>query len=128
MTRENPEYRLYKGIALYLKLQYPDVMYHFDPTGLNLSRAQAGQMKAIQRDRGYPDLFIIEPKGKYHGMFLELKPEGTRLVKKNGEAASPHLREQASYLIMLWDKGYEANFAVGFDDAKKKIDKYLSLK
>ena len=125
MRNDNPEYRLYQGIALYLKLQYPKVLYHFDPTGLNLSKAQAGMLKGIQRDRGYPDLFIIEPRKGYHGMFLELKPEGTRIIKVNGVPANPHIKEQADYIMGLHNLGYSANFAVGFDDAKKKIDEYL---
>ena len=127
MSRDNPEYRLYKSIALYLKLQYPKVLYHFDPTGLNLSKAQSGMLKAIQGARGYPDLFIIEPRAKHHGLFLELKPEGTRLRKKDGTHINEHIKEQSGYLKDLWNIGFEADFAVGFDDAKDKIDRYLKL-
>ena len=123
--RNNPEYQLYKGIALYLKLQYPNVLYHFDPTGLNLSKAQSGMLKAIQGSRGFPDLFIIEPRGNHHGLFLELKPEGTNLKKKDGTASSEHIKEQTAYIVEMWDRGFEAGFAVGFDDAKEKIDSYL---
>ena len=101
MSRDNPEYRLYKSIALYLRLQYPNVMYHFDPTGLNLSKAQSGMLKAIQGSRGFPDLFIIEPRGIHHGLFLELKPEGTRLKKKDGSASSEHIKEQTAYIIEM---------------------------
>jgi len=123
--RANPEYRVYKSIATYLTLQYPRVLYHFDPTGLNLSKAQAGMLKAIQKDRGYPDLFIIEPRNGFHGLFLEIKPEGTRLFKKDGTAVNPHIQEQDGYLCILRALGFDAHFAVGFDDAKEKIDTYL---
>ena len=123
--RDNPEYRLYKSIALYLKLQYPNVLYHFDPTGLNLSKAQSGMLKAIQGFRGFPDLFIIESSGGFHGLFLEIKPEGTRLLKKNGDFSTPHIKEQADYIDKLWKLGYMACFAIGFDNAKENIDNYL---
>ncbi len=127
MARDNPEYRLYKSIALYLKLQYPHVLYHFDQAGLNLSKAQAGQMKAIQGGRGYPDLFIIESRDIYHGAFFELKPEGTKLLKQNGEYRTPHLKEQSDMLFTLSEGGYYAVFSVGFDETKKEIDEYLKL-
>lgn len=64
----------------------------------------------------------------YNGLFIELKKEGTRLKKKNGEWASEHIAEQAEILRKLADRGYEAQFAVGFDEAIELIDKYLGGK
>lgn len=59
------------------------------------------------------------------GLFLELKKDGTRLKKKNGEWASDHIAEQAEVLEQLRIRGYCTKFAVGFDEAKKIIDEYL---
>ena len=122
---KNPEYNLYKQIATYMSYQYPHIIYRFDMAGLNLSKAQAGMNKAIQKVRGYPDLFIAFPSNGKSGMFLELKAEGTKLCKKDGSAASPHIEEQMDCLFKLRDWGYYADFAVGFDDAQDKIDDYL---
>lgn len=61
----------------------------------------------------------------YHGLFLELKKEGTRLKKKNGGWATEHIAEQAEVLGKLRKRGYCAEFAVGFDEAKRTIDEYL---
>lgn len=124
--RANKEYQLYRDIAAYLRLQYPKVMYHFDPTGLNLSKAQAGQMKAIQHSSGYPDLFIAEPRNGFAGLYIELKAEGTRTHKRNGAPATEHIANQVSALALLWDKGYRATMTVGFDMTKKVIDEYLN--
>ena len=136
--RNNREYQICKDIAIYLRLQYPDVMFHFDLAGLNLSRAQAGMMKAIQGGRGWPDLFIPEvrtifkeedelPFGTtYNGLFIEVKKEGTVLWKAKGGPASDHIKEQIDSLNYLTDKGYFAEFGIGFDDCKKLIDEYLS--
>ena len=123
--RASKEYQLYKQVAAYLRLQYPKVMYHFDLTGVNLSKAQAGMTKAIQDCSGYPDLFIAESRNGTHGLYLELKAEGTRLHKRNGELASDHIKQQSRVLHDLRSKGYDAWFAVGFDEAKKLIDEYL---
>lgn len=124
--RANKEYLLYRDVASYLRLQYPKVMYHFDLTGVNLSRAQAGMTKAIQDFSGYPDLFIIESRNGSHGLFLELKAEGTRLFNRKCELASEHLKQQSRVLRELRRKGYDAWFAVGFDEAKRLIDEYLN--
>jgi hypothetical protein len=125
--RNNREYQICKDIAVYLRLQYPNVLFHFDLAGLNLSRAQAGMMKSIQGGRGWPDLFIAEPRDIFKGLFIEIKAEGTRLYKKDTYPATPHLAEQEHCLFALEDNEYHAEFAVGFDEAKQIIDKYLSL-
>lgn len=64
---------------------------------------------------------------KYAGLMIELKKDGVRLKKKNGEWASDHIAEQAEMLSKLTERGYIAKFAVGFDEAKRIIDTYLSV-
>jgi len=125
--RNNEEYKLCKNLALYMKLQYPKVFYHFDAAGLNLSKAQAGMQKAIQKGRGFPDLFIAEPRGEFHGLFIELKKEGEVLYKRNGEAVTEHVQEQINCINLLRAKGYCAGFAIGFNEAKTVIDSYFIL-
>ena len=123
--RNNPEYKLYKQIATYLRYQYPRVLYHFDPTGLNLSKAQSGMLKAIQCNKGFPDLIIYHACNGYNGLALELKPEGARLFTKDGRPATPHIAEQIKCITILRERWYRADFAVGFDMAKIIIDNYL---
>jgi hypothetical protein len=125
--RSDIEYSLSKAVSTYLRLQYPKVLFHFDYAGLNLSKAQAGRMKAIQGSRGYPDLFIMAARGKYHGLFIELKPQGTKLLKADGEFATPHLQEQADMIFKLVDEGYAARFGCGIDECIRLIDSYLTL-
>lgn len=129
-------------VADYLRLQYPEVIFHSDfGSGVKLTIGQATKQKRQNGGRrAWPDMFIAEPKlaGWYrykdgwknetvvrHGLFLELKKEGTRLKKKNGDWATEHIAEQADLLDRLRFRSYEAQFAVGFDEAKKIIDDYL---
>ena len=123
--RASKEYQLYKNVAAYLRLQYPKVMYHFDLTGVNLSKAQAGMTKAIQHSSGYPDLFIAEPRGGYHGMYIELKAEGTRIYKADMTPATDHIAQQMDRLNDLTDRGYDCYIIAGFDSTKEVIDQYL---
>lgn len=114
-------------VADYLRLQYPSVIFHSDyGSGIKLTMAQAVRQKRQNGGRrAWPDMFIAEPRGESSGIFIELKREGTRLRKKNGDFASEHIQEQAKLLEELRRKGYEAEFACGFDEAKTIIDRYL---
>ena len=125
LMRNDPEYIMCKQIATYLSYQYPKIIYHWDYAGLNLSKAQTGRMKAIQGQKGWPDLFITEPKKGFHGLFIEIKAQGVKLRKLNTDYASDHIKEQGEMLSKLSDKGYIAYFAIGFDEAKNIIDGYL---
>ena len=124
--RENREYAVCKAIAIYMRLQYPSIIFHYDLAGLNLSRAQAGMTKVIQGGKGWPDLFIAHPAGKYHGLFIEVKKEGTVLWKVKGGPATDHIGDQIDMLNRLEELGYYADFGIGLDDCKGIIDNYLS--
>ena len=130
------EEAIQQQVADYLRLQYPDVIFHSDfGSGTKLTMGQAVRQKRLNGGRrAWPDMFIAEPAprcidggwdNEYHGLFIELKKDGTRLKKKDGAWASEHLAEQADLLDRLEFRGYKAVFAVGFDEAKEAIDEYL---
>lgn len=80
--------------------------------------------------RSWPDMFIAEVRSLgdkyYHGLFIELKKAGTRIYRKDGRlVANEHIHEQFDMLEQLRQRGYIAEFACGFDEAKKIIDEYL---
>lgn len=122
------EHDIYLQIAQYLRLRYPSVIYRYDlAADLKLSIGQAKKHKALQHYRGYPDLFIAEPRGKYHGLFIEIKKDGTRIFTKKGLlVADEHIREQFDMLSDLRQRGYQAQFAIGLDNVKQLIDEYLN--
>ncbi len=126
-------------VADYLRLRHPDVIFHSDfGSGIKLTIGQAAKQKRQNGGRrAWPDMFIAKQISRlnmdcdrfpnsYAGLFLELKKEGTRLKKKNGERATQHIAEQAFLLGQLRSCGYMAVFACGFDEAKKIIDYYLA--
>lgn len=125
-----PEHELYRMLARWLQLQYPNVIYRFDlAADLKLTMGQARKHKELHPKRGYPDLFIAEPRSCFHGMYVELKAEGKSPYKRNGELkSSEHLAEQEDFLMKLNCRGYYATFATGFDEAKNLIEQYLNKK
>ena len=129
------ESELQVAVADYIIRAYPEVVFHSDfGSGAKLRPYQA-KIQKMQNGgrRAWPDLFIAEPTCREncgcdiwnHGLFIELKKDGTRLKKKNGEWASDHIAEQAEVLGELRKRGYIATFAVGLDSAINIIDDYL---
>lgn len=123
ITREG---YLHQQVCDYLRLQYPRIVFRTDHSaGIKMSMHQAVRHKRLQSSRAYPDIFIAEPRGIYHGLFLELK--ATPIHKKNGELLkNEHLLEQHLMLVLLSSKGYKAEFGVGFEATKDIIDKYMN--
>lgn len=134
--RKQTEAQLQVQVADYLRLKYPSTLFHSDfGSGIKLTMGQAAKQKRQNGGRrAWPDMFIAEPRmisdGKFTyfkaGLFLELKRDGVRVFKKNGElVADEHIREQNRLLENLREKGYVAEFGCGFDGAKEIIDEYL---
>ncbi len=129
------EKTLHKAVCDYLRLQYPNVLFNSDLSGsMKLTIGQATAMKRLRSNRGFPDLCIYEPRTidygydmihSYHGLFIELKKEGEKIYKKNGDFTTPHIEEQDGVIHLLRERGYKADFAVGFNEAKALIDLYL---
>lgn len=123
-----PEAALQRAVCDYLRLAHPNVMFMISASGIKLTMGQAKSLKANQNpSRGWPDLLIMHGN-QFHGLFIELKPEGYKLYKRDGTfRKNEHVENQNRVHQMLRDRGYEAEFAVGFDQAKSIIDKYISL-
>lgn len=119
------EEKLQIAVCKYLKLQYPDVIFTAESSGLKLTIGQAVIAKQLRSSKGLPDLMIFQPNKYHHGLFIELKKEGMRL--KSGKMPNTkHIIEQGEILTKLFLKGYLACFACGFDEAKNIIDNYLN--
>lgn len=121
------EHQVQLKLCEYLRLQYPRVIFASDfGAGVKLNKFQAAMQKMFKSSRGYPDIFIAEPVGEYHGLFIELKRDGARVWLQNGKLSTEkHIQEQAAMLNELNLKNYWALFAVGFDHAKGVVDWYL---
>ncbi len=138
--RVDREHQLYIKIAQYLQRYYPKVIYRFDiAADLKLTVGQAKKFKTLHPERGYPDLFIASPRGYLNepypdsvagqmacaGLYLELKADGNSPFKKDGTLKKDqHLEEQMVMLEKLRRRGFRAEFATGFEEAKRIIDDY----
>jgi len=123
---KHPEYELQKQICKWLQYQFPKVLYLSDTiAAVKLTIPQGARNKAIQKE-GFktPDLIILEPNEKYHGLFIELKIESP--YKKNGDLkSSEHLEGQEKSINQLKSRGYYACFSWSFSMTIEIIEKYL---
>jgi hypothetical protein len=104
------------------------VIFHSDfGSGIKLTPGQAARQKHLQSGRGWPDMLIAEPRGRFHGLFVEIKAEGARTHRSDGTPASEHVAEQEALLKALSDRGYMAVMAHGFEACRAVVDNYLSL-
>lgn len=129
------ESQLQVAVANHLATRYPNVLFHSDfGSGVKLTARQAAvQSRQNAGRRGWPDLFIAASRRLFPesekwicGLFIELKAEGVRIYKRNGDYASKHIAEQGKVLNALLEEGYLGVFCCGFDEAVKAIDYYLS--
>jgi len=123
---KHQEYSLQKQICKWLQYQFPKVLFLSDTiAAVKLTIPQGARNKAIQKE-GFkvPDLLILEPNEKYHGLFIELKIESP--YKKNGDVkSSEHLEGQLKSIEKLKERGYYACFSWSFNMTKEIIEKYL---
>lgn len=129
MPNNQREKKISIELAKYINLQYPDVIFFPDASGVRLTMGQAIQLRA-QRCNRYkiPDFFILEPKWVYHGLIMELKREGESPFLKDGSLSKDkHIQEQYKSILKLRSVGYFADFAVGLNEAIQTVEAYMNL-
>jgi len=78
---------------------------------------EAIALKKMGVSKGFPDVEVPLPSGRYHGFYVEMKRQ------KGGKVSI----EQAEWLAYLREKGYWAEVARGFEEAKEMFLHYLSF-
>ena len=93
------------------------IRFYAIPNGGRRNLREAVKLKRTGVSPGAPDICIPIPSGCYHGLYIELKRE------RGGRVSN----EQVEWLEFLRSKGYWADVAFGFEDAKKIVLYYLQL-
>lgn len=123
------EESIHKAICDYLKVQYPNVYFTSESSGVRVPIGLAVKMKSQRSKHKQLDLIILEPKGVYHGLVMELKKDANEILTKSGKyRVNDHVKEQLESIELLRSKGYLALFGCGFHECKRTIDFYMKLK
>ena len=113
---KNEEALIQEAVINYLVAQYPKALYCASAGGVRTSMKQAVKMKRTGYVKGFPDLFIYEPKKEWHGLAIEMKTAKGVM--------SAHQKEWQNELMK---RGYIAVTCKSFDQAQIIIDEYLAL-
>jgi hypothetical protein len=109
------EYKIQRDAIRLIDQKWPNLLYCASAGGMRTSMGTAVKMKAAGYRKGFPDLMIYEPRGKWHGLAIEFKTAKGRL--------SP---EQIEWGESLTERGYFWYVCRSIDDAEAVISFYLS--
>tara|TARA_R100000781_G_scaffold63337_1_gene40191 strand:- start:875 stop:1237 length:363 start_codon:yes stop_codon:yes gene_type:complete len=110
------EQSLQESLVIYIKLKYNKLRYCSSLGGIRTTMKQAIKAKKSGYVRGFPDLQILEARGGFFGLFIELKTLKGRPTKY-----------QKEWIEDLKDLGYSAQICKGIDQAIYCIDKYMKM-
>lgn len=92
------------------------MLYHI-PNGGSRHKAEAANLKKQGVKSGVPDLCLPVPRGRYHGLYIEMK-------RIKGSKTSV---EQHEWLRKLCKNGYCAVVCKGWEDAARVLLAYLNF-
>jgi len=104
------------AVVKWLKLSYPKILYCASAGGMRTSPGTGRKMKASGYVKGFPDLQIMHPTKRHHGMFIELKADKKSYATK----------EQKEWIEELNKRSYYAVICKGFDAAIEEITRYIN--
>jgi len=102
-------------------MQYPDaISFHVRNEGIRGTKEQrkayGAKYKRMGVLSGVSDIVILEPRGKFHGLLIELKAPKGRLTQT-----------QKDFLNKAENKGYDVAVCWSFDEVMVKVDSYMNL-
>lgn len=117
----------YEHVALcnWLKIQYPKLLWWHTPNEGRKTPFERYLSSKMGTKKGVSDFLIIEKKGGFDGLVIELKAVGINVFKKNKTCYYP---EQEQFLKDMAQRNYYTCFCIGFDEAKSVITNYMNLK
>ena len=117
MSEDEEQIALFRWTE-YQKNRVPELelLFHIPNEGKR-SPQVGSKMKKMGMKAGVPDLFFPVPRGKYHGLFIELKAGKGRATEN-----------QKAWLKRLSRQGYCAAICYGWQEAANCIQEYLRLK
>lgn len=122
------EQSIHLALCTYVRAKYPQAIFTSESSGVRLTMGQAIKAKRLRSSSGLPDFWLVEPRGGYHGLFLELKRSDSEVYRKDYTLKQDkHVMEQAAIIERLFHKGYLASFACGLEQAIDEVDNYMNL-
>ena len=122
------EKKVHQQVCDYLKMQYPNVIFTSDASGMRVSMGLRMELKRKRCNRFViPDLIILHPNKSWHGLIIEIKNKASEWYNKDGviKINNEHIYKQWQSLYQLSKLNYCAEVGVGFDGCRRIIDNYF---
>ena len=103
-----------KALARYL--DFSDLLWFHVPNEIKAKPQYMAKRKLMGVKSGVPDVCILEPRGQFNGLFLELKVGHNKPTKN-----------QNKWRELLKCRGYAAVWTRSLDEAIDIIEKYKAL-
>lgn len=103
--------------ALLWPVEYESMFHVVNESGGKSSKQYGDMLNRQGRKKGVPDWFVMIPRGKYHGLIVELK------CCHSGSISA----EQRKFILNQESLGYKCVVAYGFRAALEAIKDYLSV-
>lgn len=118
MLEEDEQIALFDWAKM-MRGKYPEIaLMHHIPNEGKRTVVTGAKLKAMGMKKGVPDIFLPVPRGKYHGLYIELKREiGGKLSE-----------EQYQWLKDLDKQGYAVTLCHGWRKAAVEIETYLKIR
>ncbi|MGN1138296.1 MAG: VRR-NUC domain-containing protein [Ruminococcus sp.] len=101
----------------YMLGKYPELALIFHiPNGGSRNKIEAVNLKRQGVKAGVPDICLPVPRGKYHGLYIEMKYGNNKPTEK-----------QSWWLKALSKQGYAVKVCYSFDETTKALIQYLNL-
>ena len=115
-TESQEQITVFNWVAYQLG-KWPELeLLHHVPNGGKREAREATRMKAEGVKKGVPDLCLPVARGKYHGLYVEMKRvEGGKVSQ-----------DQKWWLEKLAEQGYKATVCRGAEEAITVIGKYMA--
>jgi hypothetical protein len=139
MKRNNPEYSIQCMVAWYLDNHPKHPLWCASSGGMRTSIGTATKMKRSGYSKGFPDIFVYEPKryvikdnfcldGHYElycGLAIEIKTKAGEPYPET-KKGKPSV-EQYTWIKQLNENGYRAVICYGYQECVEEINKYLGV-
>ena len=112
-----PPYEWQDQITVISYCQINNILCNHTPNEGKRSYAEGNKLKRMGLSKGFPDISILEPRGEFHGLYIEMKRKGNKASE-----------EQIKWLMELKSRGYATTLCYSADEAIEKIKRYMSLK
>lgn len=123
------EFLLRRKICLWLKEVWYNLLFIVDyAADMPLPVYIADQIKQQSCNDKMVDLLILEPRGGYFGLYIEIKTiKGNVFLKDGSLSQEKHTQAQYDTVKRFCDMGYLSLFGVGENMIKSIVNHYMSL-